>query len=144
MTTETTTPATRRPGLVTTTLTQPFWDSANDGQMLIQHCSDCGHQQHYPRNLCTTCWSEDLNWISASGRGVVWTFTVVEKPGHPAWAAEVPYVIALVELEEGPRLMARILDCAPADVRVGLPVTLRPTWDEQLKQMLLNFAPASN
>lgn len=143
MTKEITTSVIQRPGLVTTTLTQPFWDSANDGQMLIQYCSDCGHHQHYPRNLCTNCWSKDLNWVSASGRGTVWTFTVVEKPGHPAWAAEVPYAIALVELEEGPRVMARILDCAPADVRVGLSVTLRPTWDEQLKQMLLNFAPAS-
>lgn len=144
MTAETTTPAIRRPGLVTTPLTQPFWDRANDGQMLIQSCRDCGHRQHYPRNLCTTCWSENLDWKAACGTGVVWTFTVVEKPGHPAWVAEAPYAIALVELEEGPRVMARILDCLPEEVKVGMPVTLRPAWDGQLKQMLLNFAPASD
>jgi uncharacterized OB-fold protein len=132
----------RRPGLVTTPLTEPFWDRANEGELLIQHCSSCGHRQHYPRNICISCWADEPLWMSASGNGVVWTFTVVEKPGHPAWVDEVPYVIALVELEEGPRVMTRIVDYPPELVSVGMPVSLAPTWDEQLKQMLLSFAPA--
>lgn len=133
-----------RPGLVTTQLSQPFWDHANDGELLIQDCGDCGHRQHYPRNICTSCWSEDLSWMTAAGTGIVWTFTIVEKPGHPAWATETPYVIALIELDEGPRVMTRIIDCASAEVAVGMAVTLRPTWDEQLEQTLLNFAPTAS
>ncbi|RGE23652.1 Zn-ribbon domain-containing OB-fold protein [Leucobacter sp. wl10] len=133
-----------RPGLVTTPLTQRFWDAANDDELLIQRCRDCGHRQHYPRNICTGCWSEQLEWQAASGRGTVWTFTVVEKPGHPAWAGETPYTIALVELEEGPRLMTRLIDCAPDGVAVGMDVVLRPTRDEQLGQTLITFAPAAS
>ncbi|WP_240372055.1 Zn-ribbon domain-containing OB-fold protein [Brevibacterium zhoupengii] len=139
-----TTPAIRRPGLVTTPLSQPFWDLANDGEFAIQNCVDCGHRQHYPRNICINCWSENLTWMTAAGTGTVWTFTVVEKPGHPAWAPDTPYVIALVELDEGPRAMTRIVDCPPAEVAVGMAVTLQPTWDEQLEQTLLNFAPAAS
>lgn len=142
-TTRHTTPEIPRPGLVTTPLTKPFWDRANDGELLMQRCLDCGHRQHYPRNLCTICWSENLTWMIASGRGTVWTFTVVDKPGHPAWVVETPYVIALVELEEGPRLTARILDCPTTEVAVGMAVSLRPTWDDQLNQTLLNFAPTA-
>lgn len=134
----------RRPDLVTTPLSQPFWDRANSGEFLIQACADCGHRQHYPRNICTDCWSENLTWMTASGTGIVWTFTVVEKPGHPAWVAETPYAIALVELAEGPRVMSRIIACPPAEVAVGMAVTLRPTWDEQLEQTLLNFAPTAS
>jgi uncharacterized OB-fold protein len=133
--------AVRRPGLVTIPLTEPFWKAANDGAFLLQECGSCGHRQHYPRNLCGRCWSEDLSWTRASGEGTVWTFTVVEMPGHPAWAAETPYVIAVVELDEGPRAMTRVIDCAAEDMRVGMRVVLRPTWDEQLEQLLLTFAP---
>lgn len=133
-----------RPGLVTTNLSQPFWDRANAGELLIQDCAACGHRQHYPRNICTNCWSEDLTWMTAAGTGVVWTFTIVEKPGHPAWAAETPYAIALVELDEGPRVMTRIIDCPVDEVAVAMAVKLRPTWDEHLEQTLLNFAPTAS
>lgn len=131
----------RRPALVTTPLAEPFWSAANTGEFLLQHCASCGYQQHYPRNLCVRCWSEDLSWTPASGAGVIWTFTVVEIPGHPAWAAEVPYVIAVVELDEGPRVMTRIVNCDVERARVGMRVTLQPTWDEQLEQQLLTFGP---
>jgi uncharacterized protein len=133
----------RRPGLVTTPLSEPFWKAADDGQLLLQFCGECGHRQHYPRNICTHCWSEDLTWTRAAGTGVVWAFTVVGIPGHPAWVDDTPYAIALVELDEGPRVMTGIVDCAPADVQVGLPVVLQPTWDDQLDQNLLTFAPAT-
>lgn len=114
--------AVNRPALTTTARTAPWWDAAAEGRLLIQRCTACGHTQHYPRALCRSCWSEDLEWIDASGKGTIWTFTVVHKPGHPAWAAAAPYTIALVELEEGPRMMSNIVGCAPEAVSVGVAV----------------------
>ncbi len=76
--------------------------------------------------MCRACWSENLGWIRAAGTGTVWTFTVVSKPGHPAWEQDTPYVLALVELDEGPRMMTNIIDCDPATVHVGLRVQLAP------------------
>lgn len=110
-----------KPGLTTIPRTQEWWDAAGAGRVLIQRCDDCGHAQHYPRVLCTTCWSEALRWEEVSGRGTVWTFTVVHRSVHPAWTMEVPYVLAVVELDEGPRLMTNVL-IDPSNVRVGLRV----------------------
>ena len=131
-----------RPRLVTTALTDNFWDQANFGQLLLQRCNSCGNYQHYPRSMCSQCWSESLEWMPSGGNGSVWTFTVVHIPGHPAWSDETPYTIALVELDEGPRVMTRIINCPPEEVSVGMAVQIHPTWDEQLNQTLLNFEPA--
>ncbi|MDF3312890.1 OB-fold domain-containing protein [Rhodococcus sp. T2V] len=115
-----------RPGPVTTTVTEPYWKCAADGELWIQKCEDCGRCQHYPAGMCRSCWSENLDWIRAAGTGTVWAFTVVGKPGHPAWERDAPYVLALVELDEGPRMMTNIVGCDPATVHVGQRVLLAP------------------
>lgn len=132
----------KKPGFVSTALTQIYWDAAADGELLLQRCLDCHNLQHYPRNICTHCWSEHLGWQIATGLGRVWTFTVVGIPGHAAWGTEVPYVLALVELDEGPRLMTNIVDCSPADVSCGQRVKLSPRRGVDDNQTLLQFIPS--
>ncbi|MBY4383808.1 hypothetical protein CH298_02365 [Rhodococcoides fascians] len=129
MPTQTTT--TPKPGPVVTELTRTYWAAAEDGTLLIQQCGTCHTYQHYPARMCRTCWSEDIDWVKARGTGTVWTFTVVGIPGHPAWKAESPYILALVELDEGPRLMTNIVGSEPGDVRVGQRVALAPAATEQ-------------
>lgn len=115
-----------KPTRVMTLLTKPFWEHAEKGELLLQHCLACGLDQLYPRGVCRRCWSDDLGWVAAAGTGMVWTVTVIHKPGHRAWADEAPYAVAIVELDEGPRLTTRILGCAPEAVTVGARVRLCP------------------
>lgn len=121
-------------------LTEPFWAAARRGELLLQRCRKCGHHQHYPRVLCTRCWHREHEWVPSSGRGRVWTFTVVHRPGHPAWDTEVPYVLAIVELDEGPRLLTNVIGIEPAEVTVDLRVTARFAEDEDAP--LVQFEPA--
>jgi uncharacterized OB-fold protein len=89
---------------------------------LIQKCDSCEEYQFYPRGICANCWSNDIQWVTASGKGRVWTFTVTYQNGTPGFAEEVPYVLALVELEEGVRMFTNIVDCDPRSVSIGMPV----------------------
>jgi len=102
--------------------TRPFWDACKRRELLIQKCPDCGAHQFYPRALCTSCGSLNLNWMRASGAGTVVSWTVVRHPVSPAYAEDVPFVIALVELEEGPRMMSQIVGGDPESVRSGMAV----------------------
>jgi uncharacterized OB-fold protein len=90
----------------------------------VQHCNACGHDQLYPRIVCTACHKADLSWRRATGGGSVYSVTVVRRAPSPAYADDVPYAIALVELDEGPRLMSNIVGCAPDDVRIGMRVAV--------------------
>ena len=98
-----------------------FWAAAAEGRLLVQECARCGHRQFYPRALCTHCGGEP-QWLTCSGRGHVHTFTVVRQMGMRPFRDELPYVVAMVELEEGPRLMGNVADCDPDSVRIGMPV----------------------
>lgn len=107
-----------RPGV----FSRPFWEAARTHQFLMQRCARCEAWVFYPRYNCTACGSIELRWTAASGRGTVYTFTIARRPTHPALAAHVPYVIAIVELEEGPRMTTNIIGCAPESVRIGMAV----------------------
>ena len=102
--------------------TKPYWDHCRRGELLIQKCDSCEEYQFYPRGICANCWSNDIQWVTASGKGTVWTFTVTYQNGTPGFAEEVPYVLALVELEEGVRMFTNIVDCDPRSVSIGMPV----------------------
>ena len=102
--------------------TKPFWDACRRGQLLIQKCDRCDEFQFYPRGICANCWSEDIRWVTASGKGTVWTYTVTYQNRTPGFAEDVPYVLALVELEEGVRMFTNIIECQPRDVSIGMPV----------------------
>lgn len=131
----------RKPGFVSSPNTEAYWEAAEQGELLLQECRECGHHQHYARNLCTQCWSAELEWKHARGLATIWTFTVVHMPGHPAWQPESPYVLALVEVDEGPRLMTNIVGCPAGEVFVGQRVRLSPHRPEGQSQTLLQFRP---
>jgi len=121
----------KRPRPIPSPTTQPFWDATADGRFLIQRCPACGSAQFYPKATCTTCGSVELGWEEASGRATVHTFTVARRATHPAFADAGPYVIAIVELAEGPRVTGNIVMGVGGDVddvHVGMPVEL--DWDE--------------
>jgi uncharacterized OB-fold protein len=102
-------------------VTQPFWDGIAEGVLRLQRCGACGRYVFYPRAVCPHCTVGELSWVDAAGGGRVHSFTVVHRAAVE-YRADVPYVVALVELDEGVRLMTRLVDVAPADVRVDMPV----------------------
>jgi len=102
--------------------TKPFWDSCRLGNLVIQRCGECSQYQFYPRGICAHCWSNDIKWIKSSGKGTVWTYTITYQNRTPGFAEDVPYVLALVELEEGVRMFTNIVECNPRDVTIGMPV----------------------
>lgn len=105
--------------------TLPFWQAARRGELLLQRCAECSRWVFYPRALCPHCWSDRLDWAAASARGTVRSFTVVHKPGHPAWAVAAPYTVAVIDLDEGPRMLSALVGIEPAEARVGLAVRAR-------------------
>ncbi len=123
-------------------LTRPFWDATKDKQLLLQWCKPCNAVVHYPRVACPSCLGEDLEWRAASGSGEVYAYCVMRNPANPAMADRVPYVVALVDLEEGARMMTNIVGCTPEDVSVGMPV--RVAWEDLPDERALPvFEPAS-
>jgi uncharacterized protein len=120
---------------------RPFWDGLVDGKLLIKHCTACGEYHYYPRPFCPTCWSDDVEWFEASGRAAVYTYSTVYRNDLPPFGPQVPYVAAVVELEEGPRMMTRLVDCTKDDITIGMPVQVTFTdLDDALK--IAVFRPA--
>ena len=111
-----------RPKPRPTDLSKPFWDAAKRHELHLQRCKKCGTHVFYPRFNCTNCGSRDLEWVRSSGRATVYTYTVARRPTHAAFAEKVPYVIAIVELEEGPRMTTNVVGCSPDDVAIGMAV----------------------
>ena len=119
----------------------PFWDGLRVGELRLQRCVECKRHILYPRSVCPHCLSDRLEWTAATGRGRLYSYTVVRRAMNPAFAPEVPYVFAIVELEEGPRVTTNIVNCVPGEVRVDMPV--RATYDNVTPEMaLLKFEPA--
>ena len=122
-------------------VTRPFWDGLAVDEVRLQKCRACGAWVFYPRPRCSTCLSDALDWHTVSGRGTVYTYTVARQATHPAFAGQVPQLLAIVELAEGVRLTTTLVGIASADLRIGLPVT--PVFDHGSDGItLLRFQPA--
>ncbi len=104
--------------------TRAYWEGAGRHELVLQRCGDCGVVQHRPRAICASCLSSALQHFVSSGRGQVYTFTVTHQNGVPPFRDAVPYVLAYVDLEEGPRLMTNIVGCDPGDVAIGMDVVV--------------------
>lgn len=101
----------------------PFWDGCRDGRLLLQRCSACQAWRFPPERYCPHCQSAESAWVEASGRGRVYSWIVVHHPvPRDLYAGEVPYVVALIDLEEGARIASNIAGCAPEDVVADMPV----------------------
>jgi len=102
--------------------TGPYWAAAHEGRFVMPRCNDCGKYHFYPHPLCPLCNSAKLEWVEVSGRGRLYSYTVVHRAPSKAFADEVPYVVAVVELDEGPRLMSNLTGCAPEAAKIGMPL----------------------
>ena len=106
--------------------TREYWTAAADGRLLIARCGSCERVHHYPRVMCPFCWSEDVASVEASGRATLYTYSTVFMNDLPPFKERLPYTAAVVDLEEGPRLMTTIVGADPADLRIGMPLQAEP------------------
>jgi uncharacterized OB-fold protein len=102
--------------------TRPFWDAAKEGRFLVRRCNACRAVHHYPRPFCPACWSDDVEWLEASGRATLYTWSTVHVNDLPPFAERIPYIAAVVELEEGPKVMTTLVDCDGSDLTIGIAV----------------------
>ena len=97
----------------------PYWNAARERRLLIRKCNACGALHFMPRHLCPACWSDQLEWVEAKGTGSVHSFTIIRRAPMAAFAPRAPYVVALIDLDEGPRMMANVLGEDALSVRIG-------------------------
>ena len=120
--------------------TAPFWAATRDRRLTLPFCTSCG-RPHWPAGpICPFCLSEGIEWRDASGRGQISTFTVIHKAWFPAFAADIPYNVIQVELDEGPRITANLIDAPPEGPSIGMRVEV--TFDEVSAEITLpRFRP---
>jgi uncharacterized OB-fold protein len=99
-----------------------FYDWCKQGELRFQRCTSCSSWRHVPREMCAECGSTDWEWAKSTGRGTVFTWTTVVRALHPAFQEDVPMAPAVVELEEGVRLLSNVVDCPPEELAIGMPV----------------------
>lgn len=109
-----------KPDVVSNELSRPYWEAAAQGRFVLQHCGACGVVRHYPRLLCTACYSAKVEWRSASGRGRVHSWTVAHHAFHAGFKDDLPYTLVTVDLEEGVRALGRW--CGGQTPRIGVAV----------------------
>ena len=122
-------------------LTRPFWEAAKRHELVMPRCKTCDHVYFYPRSECPHCLSNDQEWVKVTGRGRLHSFTIIRQPANAAFTADVPYVYAVVQLAEGPRMISNIVECDLEDLRVDMP--LEAVYDEVTPEWtLVKFKPA--
>lgn len=112
----------RRPAPEVSRAGAPFWEAARDKKFLIQHCEACKENIFYPRIRCPKCHSDRLGWIEASGKGTIYSYTVVLNNAPSAFLTDMPYIVAIVRLEEGVQLLTNIIECDPEKIECDMPV----------------------
>ena len=110
----------QRPLPIPTHISEPHWKGADDGQLLVQRCESCSGYTFPPRPVCTHCFSTALKWTRSSGRGTIYSYTIAHRPPYPAF--KPPYVVAIVELEEGWHMLTNLAESDLQTVRVNAPV----------------------
>jgi hypothetical protein len=119
----------RRPAPVITDDNAFYWEAAAEGKLVAQRCGNCGVLRHPPRPMCGHCQSLDIEVVPLSGRGTLYSYAILHHPQHPAF--DYPVLAALVDLDEGIRLLSELSDVDPADIRIGMSVSagFAPTLD---------------
>jgi len=115
-------PSSPGPQPTPTAETAHYWQAALEGRLEIQYCRACARHKFYPRRFCIKCLSDQIDWVEASGRGRIYTYTVCHVAGHPAFESRVPYAIGIIELDENVRMLAGIVDSDVTRLAVGAPV----------------------
>ena len=123
--------------------TREFWKGCKAHELRFQKCKECGHVRWPASLICPSCHSKDTTWLAASGKGKVFTFAVYHVAFHPGFKDALPYIVADVELEEGPRLVTNIIDCPVEKVKCDLPVVV--AWHDINDEFTLpKFRPTSS
>ena len=112
----------QKPAPVVNPWARPFWEAAREEKLIIQKCEDCEKFVFYPRIACPHCFSDHLKWVEASGKGTIYSYTVVENNAPSAFIKDMPYVVAVIKLEEGVQMLSNIVDCDPEEVACDMPV----------------------
>jgi uncharacterized OB-fold protein len=118
----------------------PYWEGIDRGELVIPRCRQCGHWFFYPRLHCPSCGSADIAWEVASGRGTLYSYVINRLPA-PGWEDRAPYVIAIVELAEGPRMLTNIFDVDPVPEQLPLGLTLRAAFGARDGLGTVGFVP---
>ena len=129
----------KRPAPITTDDAKVYWDGCRNHKLLLQQCKECACIQFPHRVVCTSCGSRNLSIVEASGRGVVYSYTVVERAPAPEFQESIPYIVGLVDLEEGPRMMTNLI-CGAEEARIGMAVTV--DFDDDNEHVFPVFQPA--
>lgn len=98
---------------------QEFWKATKDHKFLLKKCKECGHIDHPPYYYCTECMSLEHEWVEASGKGTIYTFSTTYMGAPPAFTNDQPFTLAMIDLEEGPRMLSRIVDAKPEEITFG-------------------------
>ena len=121
---------------------RPFFEAAKRNELRVQRCSACGTHRFPARAICSSCLSTEVEWAPVCGRGSVFSFNVMHQVYHPGFAAEVPYAVVVVQLDEGVRMISNLVGVAPDAIRIGMPV--RVVFEAISDDVTLpKFAPAS-
>ena len=102
--------------------TKEFWEGAKRHELLLQKCSGCRSYRYPPSPMCPNCFSMDFKWEKVSGKGEVYTYTIIRVAVRPEWALDVPYVLATIKLDESVRMVSKVIGCKPEDVKIGMKV----------------------
>lgn len=102
--------------------TKEFWEGCKRHELLIQRCPECHIYRFYPSSLCPKCMSAQAEWARVSGRGHIYSYAIGRHVRSPAWADAVPYILGIIELEEGVRMMSNVVECKPEEAWIGMPV----------------------
>ena len=120
-----------------------YWERAKAHELWLRHCNACGQAYFYPRDICPHCFSRDVEWRQASGRGTLHAFGIVHRGPTPAFREHVPYVVALVDLEEGPRMPTNLVGVEPDAGHVHVGMALEVTFEDVTEEITLpKFRPA--
>jgi len=121
--------------------TEPYWKAARERKLMIQRCKDCKKHIFYPRICCPFCFSDQIEWVEASGKGKVHSYTVVQNNPPSAFVKDVPFIIAIVKLEEKVQMLTNIVGCDPEQVKCDMPVEV--TFERVNDEITLpKFRPA--
>ena len=119
----------------------PFWEAAKRHELVMPRCKMCDRLFFYPREACPVCLSPDIDWVTVSGRGRLHSFTVIHQPANPVFQEDVPYIYAMIQLDEGPRMISNLVECPIEDARVDMPVVAK--YDDVTPEVtLVKFRPA--
>jgi len=120
---------------------RPWWEALKRHELYLQQCRDCAAIRYYPRAQCPECLSPRTEWVRASGRGKVYTFTTTWQNQAAGFREALPYVMAYVQLDEGPKMLTNLIDCGPEQVKIGMPVEV-VYEDVTAEVTLAKFRPA--